>query len=111
MSTKILRLNNSIYYNTISFKIFRWNHTPFDEASASGFKDIADLLSEGIRRWEEEEIKDEFESANEDDALSNECNATYSCGVEQPSKDPISNKINLFIYKNINNIIYFLKLL
>ena len=67
-----------------------------DEAIANGYKDIADLLSEGIRRWEEEEVKDEFESANEDDFLSNECNATSSCGLEQPLKDPISNKIIIF---------------
>ena len=46
---------------TFSFYV-RWNHTPFDESSANGYKEIADMVSEAIRHWEEDEIKNEGEA-------------------------------------------------
>ena len=44
----------------------RWNHTPFDESSANGYKEIAEMVSEAIRHWEEDEIKNEGETVDQE---------------------------------------------
>ena len=74
---------------------WRWNHTPFDEATSNGHKDVADLLLEGIRHWEDDEerkIKEEFDS-NDEEFVTNE--NSIASDVE-PSPCEISNIIKAF---------------
>ena len=82
----------------------RWNHTPFDEASSNGHKDIAELLLEGIRQWEEDELKVDFESDEDDIAASD--HAICSNVVTQPLNDisniNLSNRIELLVLSIIN---------
>ena len=72
---------------------WRWNHTPFDEATSNGHKDVADLLLEGIRYWEDDEerkIKEEFDS-NDDEFVTNDNSITSDA---EPTPCEISNIIS-----------------
>ena len=74
---------------------WRWNHTPFDEATSNGHKDVADLLLEGIRHWEDDEerkIKEEFDSSDEE-FVTNENSIASNA---EPSPSEISNVISSF---------------